>query len=245
MSHELVVDLGHSRFKWACAHHGRLLDEGGGGAALADLDKLAEAFDAASPGSTVRVSAQSSPEARAQLASLASRYDLALEIIATGERELAVAPAYDGLGCDRWLAVQWPWQQSRRALIVADCGTALTLDVVDRHGRHRGGWIMAGLHTARAGLLARAPGLEVPDGTHATFNQLPGATGEAIVAGGLLQLAGAIERGARAAQEILAEPLELWLTGGDSHAVKPLIDGTVTHDEHLVLRGLAMTTEAA
>jgi type III pantothenate kinase len=51
--------------------------------------------------------------------------------------------------------MQWPWQQTGSALCVIDCGTALTVDVIDDGGRHLGGWIMAGLATARASLLAK------------------------------------------------------------------------------------------
>jgi type III pantothenate kinase len=235
-----LIDLGHSRIKWARATDNGQLEATG--SCPVDQPGPLETLLLDAVGARLWASGQSRPEAVEWLATLAGQRGLRLATLTTGQVELAVAPAYPGLGCDRWLALQWPWQQSRSALCVVDCGTAVTVDVVDARGRHRGGWIMAGLDVARNALLERAPGL--PRKIEAAGNAMHPAcdSASAIASGVLLQVAGAIERAvAVAATELDTDPV-VWITGGDSAAVSPLIRLETTRDDHLVLRGLAMAS---
>ncbi len=239
MAGDWVIDLGHSRIKWARAANDGLLDQAG--SSPVDQPGPLETLLLNSPGDRVWASAQSRPETVDWLSALARERGLELTVLATGNVELPVAPAYAGLGSDRWLAMQWPWQQTGSALCVIDCGTALTVDVIDDDGRHRGGWIMAGLATARASLLAKAPGLpRLPAAARAEEHPARDST-QAIVSGTALQLAGAIERAVDAAAAELGTDPAVWITGGDAAAIMPMTRIQATTDEHLVLRGLAMT----
>lgn len=51
------------------------------------------------------------------------------------------------LGVDRWMAVLAAFNHCADACLVLDCGTAITLDVVDNHGLHLGGYILPGFST--------------------------------------------------------------------------------------------------
>ena len=237
-----IIDLGHSRVKWARARDGELLP---GSVALAGLDQL-DALERALTGSTGRVwlSGQSNIEIVSQVTTCMDRLDLSLQPVPTGSLPLPVQPAYPALGCDRWLALQWPWLQTRRAFCVVDCGTAVTVDVVDDRGQHRGGWIMAGLATLRQAIRERARGL--PEVTQADIPPAGPATDtvSAIAGGSLLQVAAAIDRAVDMARQTLDQQPALWLTGGDATTVLPQLGHPFEHDPQLVLRGLALATRS-
>ena len=58
------------------------------------------------------------------------------------------------LGVDRWLAMLAARQAAAgQGVCVVDCGSALTLDVVDHEGRHLGGYIVPGLAMMESALL--------------------------------------------------------------------------------------------
>lgn len=176
-----------------------------------------------------------------------AKFELECRRLQTGSPRMSVLPSYAGLGIDRWLAVQPLWRELGAAFCVVDCGSAITLDVVDAAGVHRGGWIAPGLETARAGLLARAPGLERPravaDGLLAPATD----TAQAIERGLLLQQAGLVVLGLRQARQLPGcADAALVLTGGDAPRLQSQADSDLAAariEPDLVLRGLAMAVE--
>lgn len=237
-----VIDLGHSRVKWARARHGKLLPDSSGSAALDQLEPFQQAL--AGSGGQVWLSGQSNAESVSRITTCIEQLDLSLHPVRTGTLSLPVQAAYAALGCDRWLALQWPWLETRRAFCVVDCGTAVTVDVVDDHGHHLGGWIMAGLATLRRAIRTSARGL--PDTGDAEINSLGPTTDtiSAIAGGTLLQVTSAIDQAVVLATEVLDQPPSLWLTGGDAASVLPVLTGHFEHDPQLVLRGLALATRS-
>ncbi|MFW5927361.1 MAG: type III pantothenate kinase [Wenzhouxiangella sp.] len=235
---EWVIDAGHTRVKWA-----RLDADGriaaASGCPIADIDRLDDDL-ACSPGGRILASLQTREPLAERIGEMARRHDCRLHALATASVALEVAPAYPGLGSDRWLALQHPWATTGGAVCVIDCGTAMTIDVVDDSGRHLGGWIMAGLETARESLLGRAERLPC-ERARAVRPDVPATdTATGVEAGIRLQMAGAVERGVAAATGRLGKNPVVWLTGGDAAAIMPLVRIDAQMDEHLVLRGLAM-----
>lgn len=172
--------------------------------------------------------------------------------IRTGEVGLPVAPAYPGLGVDRWLAMQPPAAEGG-AFCVVDCGSATTLDLVGADGIHRGGWIVPGVETAREGLLMRAPVLRRPRPAPAGSVAPARDTAEAIEHGLLLQQLGTIVLALEQAQAVLETGTpRLLITGGAAGPVQSRLEalrpGVAQWRPDLVLHGLAMavrTLEAA
>lgn len=241
MGADWLIDAGHSRVKWS-----RLGTDGGlvdpGWCRIDALEALADALES-DPGGRMIASLQTRELPARRITDLARRHGCALHIATTGAPPLPVVPAYPGLGTDRWLALQHPWAATRAAVCVIDCGTAMTLDVVDDGGIHLGGWIMAGLDTARQALLARADRLP-RDRAGAISPDAPAThSAEAIEAGIRLQMAGAIERGTAAAADRLGKNPVVWLTGGDAAAIMPLIRINARMDENLVIHGLALAAQ--
>jgi type III pantothenate kinase len=236
-----LLDLGHSRVKWGRAEAGHLLPGSTGAGGYAQLELLEQACSG-SPAGRIWLSGQSNRESVTAVTTLIERSGLSLHPVQTGMPPLPVEPAYPTLGSDRWLALQWPWQQSRRALCVVDCGTAMTIDLVDGQGHHRGGWILAGLDILQGGLLERARGLPTLS-LAAARPELPATDSVAAVASGiLLQLTAAIQAALDNARKLLGQKPVLWLTGGDAPALLEHIEYPCQHDPHLVLRGLAMAS---
>jgi len=166
-----------------------------------------------------------------------------LREIRTGTPRLPVAPAYPGLGVDRWLAMQPLWQADRRAFCLVDAGTATTIDVVDSNGRHLGGWIFPGPDAARGGLLSAAPGLSRPPSGQPARPGPARDTGSAVDNGLLLQQLGAVERALAELDGLLgSEAPALVLTGGAAGSLQSHL-GQARLEPDLVLRGLAMAVE--
>ncbi|MGH8519514.1 MAG: type III pantothenate kinase, partial [Panacagrimonas sp.] len=138
------------------------------------------------------------------------------------------------LGADRWVAMLAGWKLAgRSAFVIADAGTALTVDVVDAGGRHLGGIIAAGLQTSEKAVLGatRFPVRDTPLPEHAGL----GLDTEACVRqGAMLSALGAIDR---AAALVPSGACRL-LTGGDATRLLPHLIGRWDSRPHLVLEGL-------
>jgi type III pantothenate kinase len=150
------------------------------------------------------------------------------------------------LGADRWVGIVGAHSIARgRPVLVANIGTALTLDLVDTKGRHRGGAIVPGPEAMVSSMLK---------GTHGIARRARGAgprsrpahrlfardTASALEAGALHAAAAVIDRAVVEARGSLgARPL-LLLTGGGAQRLRPLIKSPVRMVPDLVLRGLAL-----
>lgn len=243
MSADLLIDIGHSRIKWGRLRDGALDVRSIGRAGTDEPDPLFEAIREERC-TRALISGQSRPESVKRIADRLRQDRARVDIITTGDRPMPVSPAYKSLGCDRWLALQKPRQEQDGAFVVVDSGTAITVDVVDAAGVHRGGWIMAGIQAARNGLFARAPGLNRPLPEAERIDQPARGTGAALARGAMMLAAGGIDRAVRAAEAAVGEDVGLWLTGGNAAELLPHLERAARHDRHLVLHGLAMATQA-
>jgi len=146
------------------------------------------------------------------------------------------------VGTDRLCAAVAAYDRLGSACVVADFGSAATIDCVDDEGAFLGGAIMPGLAMSARALgqyTAALPTVDLiePEGIF-------GTTTEEAIRNGIINGA----RGAlRAIVEAYAEKLNIWplvvLTGGDAKLLCPDIqeDGIVQAVvEDLTLRGVAM-----
>lgn len=243
MCADLVIDIGHARIKWGRVRNGLLEADSIGHGETESPNTLVTALDRLDCKRAL-LSGQSRPGPVAQIADLLRQTGLQVDIMTTGDRPLPVAPAYESLGCDRWLALQKPRLEGSGPFVVIDSGTAITVDLVDGKGHHQGGWIMAGIQTARSGLFARAPGLDRPLPGPEDVDEPARDTGSALSRGSLMLAAGGIDRAVRAAERAVEEHVSLWLTGGNAAELAPLLAQPARHDQHLVLHGLAIATQS-
>ena len=76
---------------------------------------------------------------------------LKIQRIVTEKSAMGLTNSYsrvEKMGVDRWMAMLGAQLFSQRAYVVADAGTAITVDAVDQ-GMHLGGWIAPGMQLAK------------------------------------------------------------------------------------------------
>jgi type III pantothenate kinase len=147
------------------------------------------------------------------------------------------------LGVDRWLAVVGAYARVGSACVVADLGTAATVDVVASDGQHQGGYIVPGPRLMVASLLRSTRELaprHASSGASGTDSGFADNTRDAIERGCRLALAALIDRSVADAGGHSSERPRLLLTGGAAPEVLPHLRSIGEHLPDLVLRGLAV-----
>ena len=153
----VVVDIGNARIKWALGGQAELLSTGAA-LHLHEPQRALEAMFTALPEEAERVVATNVAgkkigDSFAQ--AVADRWGLQPEFIETAAEQLGVTCGYAQprrLGADRWVAMLAAHDLAPGAVCVIDAGTAVTLDTVDRNGRHLGGLIMVSPRLAAVAL---------------------------------------------------------------------------------------------
>ena len=129
---------------------------------------------------------------------------------------------------------------SAQALLVIDIGTAMTLDVLDATGLHRGGMIMPGWRLLCASLANGTAGLD-PSGVRVdrSAQGFQHETTLAVQSGVRCMLQGAALRAWQQASDLLGERPVVVLSGGDRELLRFEKEGWVVHERGaLVLDGL-------
>jgi type III pantothenate kinase len=236
----LLVDAGNTRIKWAIAAPDAAPGEwiAQGAVAHEDLGRLPAAWAAHAPALTRAIVANVAGESlRTRLAALlplaptwfASRPELA------GLRNRYRDPSR--LGADRFAAALGARTLAPgRALVVATCGTATTVDAVSRDGDFLGGMILPGLGLMLASLArntAQLPQLQQAAPGAALPPAFADNTDDAILSGCLAAQAGAIERACAAL------PAELCIvSGGAAGQLAPALGVSYLMLDNIVLVGL-------
>ena len=151
------------------------------------------------------------------------------------------------LGVDRFVASIGAFHLAKgKPVVVVGVGTAMTIDLVDAHGRHRGGAIIPAptlmVHTLLKntdGIRRRAQG--GVGGGNSLFGR---STRAAIMQGSRYAAAALIDRAVGEARALVGgrKPLVM-LTGGGAPSVRPLVRSTCSSVPDLVLQGLAALCE--
>lgn len=241
--------MGNSRLKWAAWEAGRPLSSGA--VALDEIATLAHAWADLSPEGVFAVSV--TPQAmRDAVSALTQRlWGQAICFIDARAACCGLSNAYDdvaSLGADRWAAMIGAHKMSPDGFFVVDCGTAVTIDAVDRDGHFCGGVILAGLGLARAALTRGTAQLGGAVGHgRSTETVLATTTTDAIDAGTLHGLAGGIEhiisRQRMEMSDTIDHDAPVYLCGGDAERMTPLLKTEVSVVPDLVIQGLALMAQ--
>lgn len=145
------------------------------------------------------------------------------------------------LGSDRWCAILAAHQQAQKsATIVIDCGTAITIDVVNPSGQHCGGYILPGLGMMQRSLGMQTANIKLDQNTTDSSSLTPADSTTACVLSGIhLAAVAAIEAVVMAKQKEY-DNVEAYLTGGDANALSALLSIQHSVIPELVLQGLAL-----
>jgi type III pantothenate kinase len=244
----LLVDTGNSRIKWTTARDGRLATGQAIGWVGADLAAVFEqAWGHLQSPRAIWVANVTGPRFERALDEFARRrFGLTAQYVRSSAELGGIRNGYaapERLGVDRLLAMIAARRTCGGPVMVADCGTAVTVDFVDDAGNFTGGVIAPGLALMH-GALSR--------GTHALPPVEPEvgpalalSTEGAMASGCLLAIAGLISMVAREIEARTGRRPECILTGGDAPRVVPRLPIPCHHDPDLVLRGLAMVAGEA
>lgn len=184
----------------------------------------------------------------------------AMEAAFTGwvEKHWQVTPAYirvtaqaagvtnayskpEDLGVDRWAAMIAAYHQYGGPVCIVDCGTAITVDVVDATGQHLGGLIAPGASTLKQSLLAGTADIRMtPADDDQRLTLLAGGTQAAVNNGTYYLCTAMIDRVVADIVARFGENTRLVMTGGDAGKLLSLTGWQPEHDPDLVLRGVAI-----
>jgi len=240
----LLVDSGNSSIKWAILREGRLADHAR--VARDGLQSLRENWWSMDKPGRIMVANVAGLEREREIRDIARKlWGLEAGFVRSVRTCCGLTNGYDdpaSLGVDRWLAMIAAFHLANGPLIVIDCGTAVTIDLVDGTGVHRGGVIMAGLGLSRRALSEGTDALAVHDS--AVVCAASTGTRAGIVSGTLMGLAGAIERIVREQEALLDANPAVYMCGGDARRLLPFINCRVEVIPDLVLIGLQTCLQA-
>lgn len=238
----LLLDIGNSRIKWAVESSGSLKHHGS--CAYRDRQTCPEAAWRQLPVPAAiwcaSVADAASTEGLCRLAE--GLWGIKPLPLLTSRRCRGVVNAYNEpgqLGVDRWAALIAAHHRWQTPLVVADVGSAMTVDLLDAAGRHLGGYIVPGLLLQRR-LLLQGTAAVTPGETLA-YSEEPGrSTAECVNHGVATALAALVGRNVQNLALQTGDTVTTVVTGGDAQAILPMLEGRAEYVADLVLQGMAL-----
>lgn len=242
----LLVDIGNSRLKWGLAKPGEVI----AGAPFLHRDTpfdsaLETAWQSLDKPDRVVASNVAGKDMGSRLkAWVWRRWGLEVNFIGSQREALGVRNAYrdaEKLGVDRWACLVAVRHFHRLPACVVDCGTAITVDIIDADGVHLGGLIAPGITLMRNALHQGTS--EIVRVTGESREMLGDNTGTAIQNGVMLAASGLVEQALRGLRSDFPGPLHVVFTGGDADGVAALISVDAVIEPNLVLQGLSVIAD--
>ena len=240
MTIKLLLDLGNSRLKWALERDGEITVGAAIGHSPDGIGDLAPLFAATPTVDSAWLSSTALTLTQALVAAIEARFGCAPRVFVSPKQALGIRSAYDyphTLGADRFLAMVGARCHVKGAFLVADAGTALTLDLVDDSGQHLGGLIAPGPMLMRDALQRGTDGVRTGDALR--VREFARNTDDAVWSGGCLACISLIGHAWRHGALGVGGDVELLLAGGAMPALEPLIRIPHRVMPNLVLDGLA------
>ena len=235
----LLIDSGNTRLKWAILQGGGLVT----GQPLLNQQitrhQLIETWAMLTPPERLAIACVSRAPLLELVLAVAVGLWPTIDIVPVKSQALAfgVHNAYqqpEKLGVDRWLALVAVRNHYQLPACIVDCGTAITVDLIDADGKHQGGLISPGLTLMKKSLAVGTAGLQFHEIIYvagpANFTEA------AIYSGTLASAAGLIEH----VLSKQSDATQLILTGGDAELIAAQLRVKPIIDTDLVLRGLAV-----
>ena len=243
----LLVDVGNTRVKWARLQNGRM-----------DAQRAAVVTHWATEDYARRIIGRKSPQ-RIVISSVAGD-GVDRKLIAAARQANAPAPEFVRserhaagvsteylepwrLGVDRFVAAIGAHHLGAgEPTVVASIGTAVTVDLVDGTGLHRGGSIIPGPALMVLSLLKQTHGIRrrASGGSVGGRNLFATTTRGAISQGALHAVAATIDRAVQEGLTLLGRRPIVLVTGGGAKVIKPLVSSCCVVVPDLVLHGLAV-----
>lgn len=248
----LLVDVGNSRIKWSIFDRDQIGDQKSFAWKKKSIEKILDTnWDDFDQINAVYVSNVAGNKVEKIISNWCEKnWNITSTFAKVSEHDSGVTNSYSKpkkLGVDRWLAMIAAWNLVKEKVCVIDCGSAVTIDVINSQGQHQGGMISPGL-----ALSARA----LNDHTHALsidqkddFPMLANNTSDAINSGCYHQFIGGIEYTIKKNQQQFGMDMKYIITGGDAELVcaslkelEPKIN--LRQESDLILQGLLLSLKS-
>ncbi len=237
-----LFDIGNSRCKFALCRDGRMTARKDTARDLSGLRPwLAAHADGAE---SVWVASVAGAKTDKKLADMVASFGLRAYFIGAADADCGMKTAYrsEQLGIDRLVCLIAAWQRVKRSCIVADCGTATTVDYLDHRGEHRGGVIFSGLATAYAGLRRGTAALP-RGGFGNALTVFATSTESAIESGCRYALIAGVKEAVQRMRAAADTDAPALLTGGCGEMVCAELGERAEYIRDLSLEGIAMLSE--
>jgi type III pantothenate kinase len=242
---KLLVDVGNTRVKWGCLDRGNIaIGEAFLTATVCHTADLDRAWGSLPRPDGIDIANVAGVDVERALSTwIGDRWGRNVEFARSTRGACGVTNGYEdpgALGVDRWLALIGARAAAHGPVCIADCGTAVTIDLLDESGLHRGGLVAPGLRLMKGSLLA---GTRVVAAEASPAGGVWGRNTETCLDSGVMRaVLGLIERALTDAEADCVLRPELLLTGGDWEIVSTRLRVPHRCDPVLVLRGLAAVT---
>ena len=241
----LLIDVGNSRIKWSVWQNNQMTDNLKFFYGEENLQDLLLKNLANVSRQKVFVCSVANPKIGQIITKWFDSYwGIPAEFVETQRQQLGVVNAYHNekaLGVDRWLGMLAAYQRYKKAVCVIDCGTAVTLDLVNETGQHLGGLIMPGLHMMRQSLLMGAQRI---DSLQGEVTVLANNTEDAVIGGCKHLLVSGLHGLYKKYCKQLGSELLCVVTGGDGESIAKAMDINCHYEEDLILYGLQLVVQA-
>lgn len=244
----LEIDSGNTRLKWRIVNSDGSITTRGVVCQESDLSQLLESGETVGRVKHVLISSVSGSELVEEVMhTLAPGLESARIFVARSLPAMAgVVFSYEDpgrLGVDRCLAMVSAYQQFSDGVMVIDCGSAITADIVSNQGIHLGGFILPGIRLLKASLMKGtakvSTGSMVLDQSLLSSSGNPGCNTEACVDNGLHIM---IHSTLLALKKLAHNNgvHDLVLTGGDGELINSTFELGLPYQKDLVLDGLSI-----
>lgn len=238
---KLLIDLGNSRLKWAITQDQEMTV----GAPIAHAEEgfgdLTPLWGAAAACESVWISSTALTLTESLLLLIGHHLRCPAQVFRSPKEALGIRSAYDqpeALGSDRFLAMVGARGLTVGAFLVADAGTALTLDMVDAGGQHLGGLIAPGPTLMREALHRGTAGIRTAESLR--VREFARNTDDAVWSGSCLACVALIGHAYHHGALGVGGRVDLLLAGGAMPVLAPHLGIAHRAVPDLVLRGLAL-----
>ncbi len=238
----LAIDAGNSRVKWGCHRDGAWVATGA--ASHDEFSLLANAWSVMAVPHRIVISNVAGDQARRDMSGLLARFPTQPQWVTAERERCGVKNCYSDptkLGSDRWAGLVAAHRLQQGPVVVANAGTALTVDALTANGEFLGGLIVPGIELMMRALTTSTAHAHALQGQYAAF---PVNTLDAIYSGAINAAVGSIERIASLLSARAGSTATFIISGGTANLLVPYLGVRVVEIEHLVLEGLVALAEA-
>jgi len=237
---KLLVDIGNTRIKWAVEVNGVVEKSSAINHQSQYLEQIQQKWSVIESPEILAISSVSNQCIVNQLLILAKKLwpNVSFVIAKSTTQGFDITNGYkqaNKLGVDRWMGLIALRHYYPGDSCIIDCGTAITIDVLNKQGLHLGGLISPGLQLMKQSLFQGTENLSYVK--QAFSLGLSDATDSAIFSGTSLAAVGLIDK---VITEFAKECQTIVLTGGDAVLLSKYLDYQVFIEQDFILKGLAL-----